>query len=409
MNKHTRGAVGAGAIAIVICAGMPEVFALGFRNADQGAAATAQGNAFIAQADDASAIYYNPAGLTQLQGSDIINGGDLVFPDEKLKGAGSGAEMNTMSLTPHLYGATDFGIPKSPWRFGLGVNVLFGNQAAYSQNGPFRYSVTSADLQVVNIQPTVAFKFNDHFSLGAGLNVYDAYTGLNSHVPNPIPDGADGHFHFDGNGVAVGATAGLLWKITPQHSLGVVYRSPFTVNFHGDADVNIPGVIKQQNAAQASLPMPQTVGAGYAFRPIPKLKLEADVEWTDWQPLKQLVLHAPGSQADGETIHFDWMASLMYEFGAQYTLNEHWKLRAGYIFSEDSVPNSTFGPSVPDADRHVFSVGFGYTAGRLTLNALYQYTLADDRTVRTTGNPNNADGTWQVSFNAVMVEMGMKF
>jgi long-chain fatty acid transport protein len=136
------------------------------------------------------------------------------------------------------------------------------------------------------------------------------------------------------------------------------------------------------------------------------LKLEADIDWTDWQPLNKLVLHASGSQADGETIPFNWMASFMYEVGAQYQIDKHWKVRAGYIFSEDSVPNGTFSPSVPDADRHVFSVGFGYTTGRYTLNALYQYTLAADRTVN---NGTAADGTWLVSFNSVMVEMGMKF
>jgi long-chain fatty acid transport protein len=131
---------------------MPEVFALGFRNADQGAAATAQGNAFIAQADDATAVYYNPAGLTQIQGTEINNGGDLIFPDNKLKGGGSGAEMNSMSIIPHTYAATDFGMHQSPWRFGIGVNVPFGNEADYSENGPFRYQITSASLQIINIR-----------------------------------------------------------------------------------------------------------------------------------------------------------------------------------------------------------------------------------------------------------------
>jgi len=405
MNKHTRRMVGAAAVAIVIGAGMPEVFALGFRNPDQGAAATAQGNAFIAQADDATAVYYNPAGLTQIHGTEIASGGDLVFPDDRLVGGGSGSEMHSISLTPHLYATTDFGVSKSPWRFGIAVNVPFGNEAVYTQDSPFRYETTKASLQVFNIQPTVAYQFNEHFSLGAGLNVYDAYTALNSHVPAaPLPDG---HSHFDGSGVALGATAGLMWKITPQHSVGLVYRSPFTVNFNGTANVNVPPVINHaSNSAQASVPFPQTVAGGYAFRPIPKLKLEADVEWTDWQPLHQLTLQAPGSPANGEVIPFNWMASFLYEFGAQYDLNEHWKLRGGYIYSEDTVPNGTFSPSVPDSNRHVFSVGAGYSTARFSIDAMYQFTIAEDRTVN---NGTPADGTWQISNNAVMVTMGVKF
>ncbi len=403
MNKHTRKMVGAAAVAIVIGTGIPEVLAIGFRNADQDARATGQGEAFVAQADDASAIYYNPGGLTQIQGTEFTSGGMLSFPDFRLKGAGSGGEMNSMSFIPHFYASTDFGIAKSPWRFGIGVNVPFGNQADFAPNGPFRYSVTSADLQVINIQPTVAYKFNEHLSLGAGLNIYDAYTALNSQLPPPFPSG---HFHFDGTGVALGGTAGLMWKITPQHTVGVVYRSPFTVNFKGPTDVNAPGVIKESNGGQASIPFPQSVAVGYAFWPVPKLKLEADVEWTDWQPLKKLVLHAPGSEANGETIPFNWMASFYYEFGAQYQVDKHWTVRGGYIYSEDSVPNSSFSPSVPDSNRQVFSVGLGYTATRFTIDLVYQYTLSADRTVN---NGTAADGTWLGDVNSVMVTTSLKF
>lgn len=328
MNRQRRSIVGLTAVAIIIGAGIPEVFALGFRNPDQGAAATAQGNAFVAQADDATAVYYNPAGLTQFHGTEIYNGGDFFFPDNKLKGGGSDAEMTSWSLTPHLYVSSDLGMTNSPLRVGIGVNIPFGNSAIYSHNGPFKYQVTSDSLTVFNIQPTVAYKINEHLSLGAGLNVYDAFTALNNRLnpaPAPIPDG---HFHFDASGVALGATVGGLWKINPQNSVGIVYRSPFTVNFNGTADVNMPPVINHSStSAQTSIPFPQIVTAGYAFRPIPKLKLEADIDWTDWQTLNNVVLHAPGSPANGNILKFNWRASFLYEFGAQYDLNEHWKLR----------------------------------------------------------------------------------
>jgi long-chain fatty acid transport protein len=406
MNRQIRSIVGLTAVAIIIGAGIPEVFALGFRNPDQGAAATAQGNAFVAQADDATAVYYNPAGLTQFHGTEIYNGGDFFFPDNKLKGGGSDAEMTSWSLTPHLYASSDLGMTNSPWRFGIGANVPFGNQAVFSHNGPFKYSVTSDSLQVFNIQPTVAYRFNEHLSLGAGLNVYDAFTALNNRLPpiSPLlPE--DGRFHFDASGIALGATVGAMWKITPQHTVGIVYRSPFTVNFNGTADVNYPGIVKQSKSAQTSIPFPQIVTIGYAFRPIPKLKLEADVDWTDWQTLNNVVLHAPGSSVNNFALHFNWMDSFMYEFGAQYDLNEHWKLRGGFIYSEDSVPNNTFSASVPDSNRYVFNVGFGYTTGRFTLDAVYQYTIADDRTV----SNGAADGTWRISANALMITMGAKF
>ncbi len=100
------------------------------------------------------------------------------------------------------------------------------------------------------------------------------------------------------------------------------------------------------------------------------------------------------------------MDSFLYEFGAQYDLNQHWKVRGGFIYSTDSVPNGTFSPTVPDSNRYVFSAGLGYTTTRYWIDAVYQFTVADDRTVN---NGSAADGTWLISNNSVMVTMGVKF
>ena len=401
--------VAAAALAIVGALGSSRVFALGFRNPDQDARATGQGEAFVAQADDASAIYYNPGGLTQIQGTEITSGAMLWFPDERLKGAGSGGEMTKWSFLPHFYAATDFGASQSPWRFGLGFNVPFGNRAVYSENGPFRYLVTSASLEVFNIQPTVAYQINEHLSLGAGLNIYDGDTSLKRHVPSVVlgfPSGTpDSRIHFDGDGQAFGATAGVMWKITPQHTVGIVYRSPFMINFDGHASLKTP-LGTESKSAHAAIQFPQSVAGGYAFRPTKKLKLEADIEWTNWETLHKIVLHEPGGSLDGTPIPFDWQDSLFYEFGAQYELDDHWTVRGGYIYSENTVPNSSFSPSVPDSNRHVFSVGLGYSVTRFSVDIVYQYSLSEDRTV---SNGTAVDGTWASDSHVVMVTSSLKF
>ncbi|HUJ70708.1 MAG TPA: outer membrane protein transport protein [Verrucomicrobiae bacterium] len=411
MKKLTHLMVCTTAVTAVAAIGIPQVFALGFKNADQDARATGQGEAFVAQADDASAIYYNPAGLTQLKGTEITQGGMLSFPDSQLKGGGAGAEMNTMAFLPHLYIASDLGAPQSPWRFGLGFNVPYGNAAQFADNGPFRYLITQAKLAVFNIQPTVAYKFNDHLSLGAGVNVYESFTTISQHAnASPFPDG---DFHFNGDGLAVGGTAGLMWKITPQHTVGLTYRSPFSVNFRGHADLNTV-LGHQSTAGDLSIQFPQSIAGGYAFRPIKQLKLETDIEWTNWNTLNSVSLHAPHSTGNGTTTAFNWLDSMFYEFGAQYEVNDHWTVRGGYIYSENTVPNSTFSPTVPDSDRHVFSVGFGYSETRFSIDIVYQYSLSADRTVnssaaRTANGLTAADGAWTSDCHAVMVTSSMRF
>jgi long-chain fatty acid transport protein len=127
-----------------------------------------------------------------------------------------------------------------------------------------------------------------------------------------------------------------------------------------------------------------------------------------------VVLNAPGSGVNGEKTPFNWYDSFYYEFGAQYNVDSHWTVRGGYIYSENTVPNSTFSPTAPDNDRHVFSVGLGYSTKLFSIDLAYQYSYSPDRTVsssptRVTNGLTAADGTWETSANAVMLTTSLKF
>jgi long-chain fatty acid transport protein len=401
-------------VAVTLMAGTP-AWALGFRNPDQDARATGQGEAFVAQADDASAIYYNPAGLTQVRGTQVTSGSYLDFPNIHFYPTGGGDfhPEDKVVLLPHFYAASDFGLER--WRFGLGLNVPFGNSIDWGKSGPLQYLTTSSQLAVYNIEPTVAYQFNEHLSLGAGLNIYQANTSVERNLPVDL---GGGHFRFHGNGDAFGATAGVLWKINSQHSIGLVYRSPFEITFNGWATLqgNAMSGADANSRAGASIQFPQSVAAGYAYRPLPKLKLEVDVDWTDWATLDNVYLRSSnplfnaGSNPSQSTIRFNWMDSFYYEFGAQYELSDHWVVRGGYIFSENTVPNSSFSPTLPDSNRHVFSIGLGYVRPpHLNMDIVYQYSLSEDRTVNGSLNSPAVDGTWKSDGHAVMVTSTLKF
>jgi long-chain fatty acid transport protein len=410
----------AGAVVLVIVAVMvvPQAFALGFRNPDQDARATGQGEAFVAQADDASAIYYNPGGLTQVHGTQSTAGGYISFRDVRFHGAAANEEMNDPAYSVHIYNVTDFGLAN--WRFGFGINIPYGNVVDLGDHSSFRYISTKSSLKVTSYTPTVAYKFNDHFSLGAGFNIYDGQTQVERLVPFSLlfPGLPDGHSRFDGEGQALGATVGLMWKINDQNSVGLVYRSPFAIDFHGNAVVkNDPTGLLGRSPATAQINFPQSIAGGYAFRPTNKLKLEVDVEWTDWDTLNTVRLHSPNvaiATDPSSRVPFNWMASFFYEAGAQYQIDDHWTVRGGYIFSENTVPNSTFSPSVPDSNRHVFSVGLGYAAKRIGVDLVYQYSLSTDRTVKNSADTNfdgagDLNGKWKSDSHAVMISSTLKF
>jgi len=388
-----------------------QVFGLGFRNPDQGARATGQGEAFVAQADDPSAVYYNPAGLVQMPGTQISGGGYALFSHVRLDGVAVDNSMDRFSVLPHFYVVTDLCQSNSPWRFGLGVNVPFGNSANWGNglNAPFRYLVSKSSLSVMNFAPTVAYRVNECFSLGCSLNIYYVSTEMAQKIPGSyFSQATDASFRFKGDGMGVGATLGALWKINERHSVGAVYRSPFSIDFKESATLRNPSV--GPSDANATIQFPQSVAFGYAYRPMPKLKLEVDADWTGWDALNNVHMHWSKGPLNGYIIPFNWMDSWFYEFGAQYELNEHWTVRAGYIFSECSVPQSVFSPSIVDSDRHVLSAGIGYNTERFSVDVVYQCSLLVGRTINQAASVfGNVNGEWSGDGHAVMVTTTFRF
>jgi long-chain fatty acid transport protein len=424
MNRITRRIVVAGLVSAGLTFLAARGWALGFRNPDQDARATGQGEAFVAQADDASAIWYNPAGLIQLQGTEFKSGAYILFPESHFRNGPDRVEMNSPAMLPHMYAASSFG--QAAWRFGLGVNAPFGNMVDYGDGGRFKYTATRTSMTVVNIQPTVAFKVSDRFSLGAALNVYHGETELNRITPIGVllgnPALGERLFEFHGDGLAAGATVGGLYRINDHHSIGAVYRSPFTIDFHGAAVINkdpTPSHMFGHSDASAAINFPQSVAVGYAFRPTPALKLEVDVEWTNWETLNTLKMHSANpsfNSASNPTsaISFRWKDSFFYEAGIEYQIAPRWTVRGGYIWSDNSVPDRTFSASVPDSNRQIFSGGLGYTAPRWDISLAYQFTWFMDRTVRNSPDLNfdgvgDADGRWSGYSHALMFTTGLKF
>jgi long-chain fatty acid transport protein len=387
-------------------------FALGYRNPDQGARATAQGEAFVAQADDASAIYYNPAGLTQVKGTQFTSGSYLSMPDIAFdpdvgKTIRAHAHANYL---PHLYVASDLGLER--WRFGLGVNAPYGNAIDWGKSSPFQYLVTKSSLAVMNIAPTLAFQVNDQLSLGAGVNVYYAKTEVHRNLL-PYPYFIGGSFRYDAEGWAVGGTLGALWKPHPQHAVGLVYRLPFRVDFDGTAKI-VGSLADAKAGADVTLDFPQSLAVGYAFWPTKKLKLEVDVEWTDWRTLNTPRLESGNANFDGQPTPFNWRASWFYEFGVEYQCTDALALRAGYIYSDNTVPDSTLNPTLPDNNRHVLSAGLGYTKGRLSVDLTYQFSYTEPRkqTLDTDGTEypiSEITGKWHSTGHAVMLTSTFRF
>jgi long-chain fatty acid transport protein len=365
-------------------------FGEGFRILDHGASATGQAAAFAAQADDASAIHYNPAGMTQLEGIQfsggaLFIGGDVRFNSAsggKVKGGFDGTIANppptTFFLTAHL---PALGLKNLPnWTAGIGVTIPYAVQLDYPDNSSIAPILTHAALPLLDIKPTLAYKFNDYLSVGGGLDIYTFASFL-----------GEGHGEFqrnpgnnqeaNGTDTALGFNASLL--LTPIRNetgkpllnFGFVYRNGADLKLKGDFLANGAKVAD----ARTTVELPDIYTWALAGWPIRNArhewKIEVDVEYADWTDFKDLDLHLsdfknpalpPGfiqTISQPRNYRDTWLLLIGTEYKALSPLAlPNWEvaLRAGYIRSETPIPSRTFEPAVPDSDYNAFSAGVGF-------------------------------------------------
>jgi long-chain fatty acid transport protein len=436
----------------------------GFRILDQSASGTGQASAFTAQADDASAVYYNPAGMTRLRGVQISLGTLLVGGRTSYTsptGATARGDFgNSIAFPPpsNFYltaNLRDLGFQAlGNLTVGLGVLSPFGTLSRWPENGPFATAVTHAALEVIDIKPTVAYRITDEVSVGLGADIYTfaSFWGegrgetkfRSSGGPGLPPVGTP--LEINGRDTAAGLNASVMFTPfrnadgNPLASVGFVYRSQATLHLHGLFLVNGAPV----SNASTTLVLPQVFTGGMAAWPIRdavrEWKLELDVDYTGWKSFRNTDVHL----ATGVTIPFPqhWRSAYTVMVGTEYKWLKPaplpaWEvaLRGGYWHSQTPVPDRSFTPAVPDADNHAISVGLGLLCkgqGRflgliecgapsagwwrptgIGLDLAYQALLYEPRTV--TGNqhplavPGSVDGTYRTTYQVGSINLRLNF
>ena len=384
----------------------------GIRIVDQDAAATARGNAFTATADNASAVYYNPAGIARLKGVQFRTGMYAVSLRAKHE-AGDGTTTHNRSQTPVLPQFFAAWTPEeSAVSFGIGVYAPVGLSLGYDDDTPFRTAGKFGEVRMLTFHPAVAWKLTPELALGAGLTVNEVEAELSRGI---FAKGDE--FKVVGAGVSYGFNAGVLWQPAERHSFGVRYHSATRAELSGRTSVKtqpitvptplgpfrVPGASSEQNAKTA-FQFPQFVALGYSFRPAPGWNIELGAEWTDWNSLDELTVHR--KRADTVNIPFHWRSNWLYQAGITRTWESGWHASVGYIFAENVVPDATLTPLIPDYDRHVFSGGFGYRAERWKFDLAYQYSRQPTRRIE---QGTSSDGTYGLETNALSLSCGVGF
>jgi long-chain fatty acid transport protein len=377
--------------------------AAGFQLMEQNASGI--GNAFAGSAalgDNASTIFFNPAGMTRLPGVNVSVGAAAVRPSFKFDNNGSavpgplgsdGGDAGSWSLVPNAYISWEL-TPK--WYAGVGVSAPFGLITEYSDDWTGRYQSKKFDVQTINVNPSVAYKVNDRLSLGAGVNWMHLDAEYSRAVPFAFPATVyrgDLDATVDLKGDAWGWNVGALYQATPSTRIGVSYRSKMTIDADGatrirNHNVNAPfsaGIPPGLRAdASTSVELPPTAVLSVVHDLNDRWQLLADISWTGWSSIRRLDIVNTGNPLVGsDSLDLRFRDTWRLALGANYTFNQRWTFKGGVAWDQSPVHDDRFRPtSLPDNDRYWVSVGAQYNFNdRTKIDVGYAHLFLKDTSI----------------------------
>lgn len=363
-----------------------QCFGAGFGLYEGSARGNALGGALVARADDPSALFFNPAGITQLSGTQVMAGATFIMPTTDVTthsplGTVTTSTESNVWYPPHLYAtyqATD-----KVW-LGLGIFSPFGLGTEFPENWPGRYNSYKAVIQTVNINPNIAVKLNDKVSIAAGLDFMYFDLDLRQKIPT-------GFFDVDqtlkGDSFGYGMNFGVHYKPCKWAAFGVSYRSQVAQHVTGDATFtpNITGVFNSTDAS-GTVTLPDELFLATAIYPTKDLSFEVGAVWTRWGTYDALTINYETPQIFGSSVTRlkNWQNVWRIFFGAEYKTTDWLDLRASYVYDQEPSDTEYVDYLVPANDRHLIGFGPGFHWKNWNLDLSYTYLIIKDRDVPTT-------------------------
>lgn len=443
--------------------------AAGFALIEQ--SASGMGNAFAgmsARSDDPSTQYFNPATMAFMtKGMQFTIGGHIVAPNASLgsesahnvtTGFGNatvsgndGGNAGELAFVPNLYFKMDL---NDDVALGLGVSVPFGLSTEYKDGWVGRYHALESKVETININPAVAWKVNEKFSVGGGISVQYVKAKLTNAIDSsstclgfaarglvagascatnglltPGNAATDSYVKLEGDDISLGFNLGAVFKPNEQTTLGLAYRSMIEQNLDGKAKFKksaglnavLSGsanpLVNRQLAntdIQAQVDLPENVSLSGAFQATPDLELLADVTWTNWSRFKELRINFDNPvQADGVTTE-NWDDNWRYSVGANYKWNSNLTLRGGVAYDETVVSDKQHRtPRIPDQNRTWLAFGASWAMSPVnTLDVGYAHLFIKDVKLDNTTESSikhNLRGEYDSSVDILSVQLTHNF
>jgi len=316
------------------------------------------GNAFAGQtaiARDASIIYFNPAGMTYLEGRQGNIGVHFIAPYSDVDNTGTTVAIGGLEDSENPYGVSpvpnlfySHQLDDKNW-VGFGVTAPFGLSNEYDDDWFGRFDSISSELLTLNFQPSYAHKVNDKLSIGAGVDIQYVDAELKS--ARFLGAGAEGVSTLEGDDISFGYNVGMMYEVTPETTLGLHYRSQ--VNHKLDGKISLEGTgtaFDGTNPGKANLNLPEMASLGLSHDLDDQWTIMGGATWFGWSNYERITAITDAgvvSQDQAQGYKNSWA----FNIGAEYDYSDDWTFRGGVQYDQTPTTDGFRSTRTPDGDR----------------------------------------------------------
>lgn len=383
------------------------------------------GSAFsgsVSSLEDASTVYFNPAGMTKLDRAQINAGINLLIPDASFKNTGSTFDFNggapggvgpmtgansgnpySPTPIPNFYAVTP--VYNNVWA-GIGISAPFGLGSEYDDGYFARYDSTDTSLKTINIQPSLAYKATDWLSVGGGIDVQYADANLKSNASNVVSEGLS---TLKGDDWSLGYNIGLQIKPVESTEIGLHYRSGVSHVLDGRVSLEGLSAGNFDIPGTAKLNLPDITTLGITHSVTDKLSLSAQGTWFGWDNFEEIrALNSAGGTVS--TVVQGYENTFAIAVGGEYDLNDTWTVRAGYQFDQTPTTDQYRTTRTPDGDRNWFTGGATYKLNdHIDLDFAAAYIDVGAEKINVTRNSGLANIKGNTEGNVKIISVGLNY
>jgi long-chain fatty acid transport protein len=420
------------ALGLLVLGAAPAARASGFLIYEHGAAAMGVAGAFVGVANDATAVFHNPAGLAFLEGTQISLGGTVILPTGSLSLPNwPYADYQKVDMVDQTFFAPNVYLThrvSDKVAVGIGVFAPFGLGTKWPKDYPLRYIGVSNEMQTVIVNPTIAYRVSD--DVGIGFGVCYVHSTLTLDLVQRVSFGPYGSYDIPASvdkakGDHLAWNFGLLYKKN-KFSAGLNYRSGFPIKYEGDLKldpVNVPtplkGYIPATSKVWTTFSFPSIIGLGVGYQFTPKLLGSVDLHYIGWSVYDQYKINIdypdPLPDPEPETVEENFKDSVILRGGLDYKVSEALSLRGGVLYDWTPQPEESVDPNLPDANRIALILGAGYSFGKFRVDVGFQHEMFSDRTSPNRdvyllpNGMNLGEGTYSTTANLIGFNLSYRF